>query len=130
MERKTYSEMINLKTFGDRLDYLRLRGGTHESPRSISNKFYKSRAWRQCREDIIKRDLGRDLSSGDMFIKGRMLVHHINPLTEEDIENWSPNLFDPENLVTVSEDTHNLIHYSKRDINVYTERVPGDTKLW
>lgn len=129
LERLSYSEMIKFKTFGDRLAYLSLWNRSHQSPRSISNSFYHSPAWIACRDAILTRDLGSDLGVIGCDINGLILVHHINPLIEEDIEEWTDNLFDPDNLITVSTNTHNIIHYGpKRDD--YVERKPGDTKLW
>lgn len=127
---KSYSEMLTFKAYGDRLAYLCVAGKQHVSPRSISEKFYKTDVWKQTRKTIIRRDLGFDLGATDMDIEDTIIVHHINPITEEDILNWSPKLLDPENLITTSLTTHNHIHYG---IPVETEevvRTPGDTSLW
>ena len=127
---KTYSEMMSFNDFSDRLEYLRLKGIHHESPRDISNKFYKSKPWLDCREDIMRRDLGCDLGVVGIYIDGPMTVHHINPITQEDIETQSEKLYDPENLITVSDNTHKIIHYRLVEQEKYIERSPGDTKLW
>ena len=76
----------------------------------------------------MARDLGCDLAIPGMYIDGRIIIHHMNPLVESDLEEWNPDMFDPEFLVCVSEDTHNKIHYGKKEISI--ERTPGDTKLW
>lgn len=120
---------MSYKSFGDRLNYLSLKHSAHTSPRHLSNEFYKSHAWLTVRDEIIIRDLGCDLGDKTKTIEGIVLVHHINPLTEEDIVNQTWKLFDPENLITCSLDTHNRIHY-KEPIADYVERQPGDTKLW
>lgn len=125
----TYSEILLIKSYGDRLRALTLSGSNHKSPRYLSNSFYKSRVWMQLRDSIITRDLGCDLAVTGMFIEGRIIVHHINPLTEEDIENQDYKCYDPENLICVSEETHNKIHYAT-SFDTYVERKPGDTKLW
>lgn len=129
-EYPTYEGMLEFKTYSERLNYLRLWDKPHQAPRSISNHFYKSPQWKACREDIIRRDAGSDLGIiGNDIEKGDLIVHHINPLTPDDIENWSDKLFDPNNLITVSKSTHNSIHY-KPKVDDYVERRPGDTKLW
>lgn len=126
---KTYSEASRFLSYGDRLNYLILLDGNVDSPKHMSNKFYKSPAWRQCRDKIIRRDFGMDLGINGVEIDGPIIVHHINPITEEDINSWSPKLFDPENLISVSVATHNIIHYGYRR-EPFVERQPNDTKLW
>lgn len=124
-----YSELISYKTYGDRLKYLQEKAINHESPRHMSNKFYKSPMWLHLRDQIIKRDLGCDIGVFGVYIDGPLLVHHIDPLTEQDISQLSSKCLSPENLITVSEMTHNKIHYAKQEENI-KERKPGDTKLW
>ena len=94
--------------------------------------FYKSREWAQARNYAISRDNGCDLALSDYPILDRVLVHHIIPITMQDLEEGSDKLFDPENLVCVSHSTHNLIHYGTEETTPreYQERKPGDTKLW
>lgn len=106
-----------------------LLDGNVDSPKHMSNKFYKSKAWRDCRNEIIRRDFGMDLGVNGVEINGTIIVHHINPITEQDINSWSPKLFDPENLISVSIETHNIIHYGQPK-EPYTERQPNDTTLW
>lgn len=128
---KTYTECLKHSNYGDRLQYLRLDGIHHSSPRDISNVFYKSKEWLRVRKEIIARDLGCDLGIAGMYIDGPIIVHHINPITQEDIDEWNvEKLFNPDNLICVSVETHNLIHYRKRKSLEFVERKPGDTKLW
>ena len=128
---KKYSEVIKLKTFDERLEYLRLAGVSVESPRDISPAFYKSRQWKLVREEVARRDLGCDLGVFGVYIYGSIYVHHINPITQHDIEvNNYKKLYDHENLICTSLDTHNIIHYRKKVEEQYVERTPGDTKLW
>lgn len=126
---KRYSDVAQLSTFEERLDYLKLWDTPHVSPRTISEKFYKSTRWLHTRDNIIRRDLGCDLGILGVYIYGSIYVHHMNPITEEDITQDSDKLYDPENLISTSLDTHNAIHY-KKDVMPYVERRPGDTKLW
>jgi len=128
--RLTYTEMSKFESYTERLNYLRLHGVHHEAPRDISNKFYKSPAWLACRDKIIRRDLGQDLGVKRLFVDGPITVHHMNPLTKEDIENLTENCFDPDGLITVSDSTHKRIHYDQKEYQTWVERKPGDTKLW
>lgn len=127
---KSYSELIQIESFADRLEYLKLLDNNATSPRHMSAQFYTSRTWRALRKSIIDRDLGFDLGVFGVYIDGTMLVHHINPINESDIIYQTAKLLDPENLITVSINTHNLIHYNKVEKTSWVERTPGDTKLW
>lgn len=127
--RLTYTELCKRKTFGDRFAYVSLAGKQHESPRFMSNPFYKSRAWLLIRQEVIRRDAGCDLGVLGVYIDGPIFVHHMNPLTKFDVEDWNDDMLNPEYLICVSEDTHNKIHYAKEQ-GVYIPREPGDTKLW
>jgi 5-methylcytosine-specific restriction endonuclease McrA len=86
--------------------------------------------WKRLRASIIERDLGFDLGVFGVYIDGPMLVHHINPINENDIVFVTERLMDPENLITTSANTHNLIHYNVKPKETWIERTPGDTKLW
>lgn len=130
MSEKSYSELTKFNTFDERLEYLKLKGVSYESPRGISQAFFKTKRWRQTRDVIARRDLGCDLGILGVYVYGPLYIHHINPITEEDIEQDSYRLYDPENLITTSMDTHNAIHYIAVDSELYVERTPGDTKLW
>lgn len=127
---RSYSGLILLPTYKERLDYLKLKGGNHESPRLMSLSFFSSSIWRKTKQDIKIRDMGCDLGVFGMYIYGPILVHHIDPITEEDILNFHPKLIDPENLITVSFKTHGIIHYLKKEEDEYIERSPNDTRLW
>lgn len=127
---RTYSELIKLPSFQERLDYLKLFDNNALSPRHMSEQFYKSHIWRTIRQQIIDRDLGFDLGVTGVYIEGTILVHHIDPIDENDIVFQSAKLLDPENLITTSLNTHNLIHYNQEVRDVWVERTPGDTKLW
>lgn len=127
---KTYSELVKFDSFSDRLSYLKLLDNNATSPRHMSAQFYNSRLWRTLRKQILERDLGFDLGMFGVYITGPMLVHHINPIEESDIIYQTWKLLDPENLITVSTNTHNLIHYNKKEKEIWVERTAGDTKLW
>lgn len=106
-----------------------LKGLEYDIPKSISNKFYKSKRWIETKNEAFARDLGRDLAFPLQEVHDRAIAHHINPLTVEDIENLTPACFDLDNIVTTSITTHNIVHYGDPD-DVYEERKPGDTRLW
>lgn len=133
---KTYHEMLQYITLEDRIRYLRLGGAvshaTFGGKRMANQDFYKSREWAQARNHVISRDNGCDLALSDYPILDRILVHHIVPITMQDLVEGSDKLLDPENLVCVSHNTHNLIHYGTEETTPreYQERKPGDTKLW
>lgn len=134
--KKTYSELRSLETFEDRYRYLRLFGDVGEDTfgydRVFNQKFYHSKEWRRIRDYIIVRDNGMDLGVDDHPIKGQILIHHINPITLEDIKNSSDALFDENNLICVSKLTHNAIHYGYEETlpKKYEERKPNDTTPW
>ena len=126
---KSYSEMIQYESYNERLEYLMLGDNNVSSPRHMSMAFYKSKPWRETRLKIIHRDMTFDLGAFGIWIPGRIIVHHINPITEEDILNNSWKLYDPENLISTSELTSNIIHYGE-PFEPYVERTVGDTKPW
>lgn len=132
---KTYKELMTLPTFEERLSYLKLDGVIGEDTfgfnRYLNQALYKSREWRKTRNSVLIRDGGCDLGVTGHNIYTRPIIHHINPITEEDIINRNPCLFDLDNLVLVSIDTHNAIHYGA-DISEpkCINRTSGDTKLW
>ena len=127
---RSYSGLILLPSFSERLEYLKLLDNNVTSPRHISEQFYKSHTWRTVRKQIIDRDLGFDLGVTDVYIDGVMLVHHINPIDENDIIYQTRKLLDPDNLITTSLNTHNLIHYKQESKDDWVERTPGDTIFW
>jgi hypothetical protein len=133
---RTYTELCRLQTLEDRYEYLALDGevgyATFGFNRWINQNFYRSREWRSTRSFVIARDLGCEMGLEDYPVAGPPQIHHINPLTLEDIEYATDNLLSPENLVCVSRRTHNAIHFGDRSQLpwVPTTRVSGDTRLW
>lgn len=127
---KSYSELLMIPSFSERLAYLQLFDNNATSPRHMSSGFYQSKTWKILRKKIIDRDLGFDLGVFGIYIDGPMLVHHINPINESDIIYQTDRLLNPENLITTSGITHNLIHYNKVEKEKWVDRKPGDTKLW
>ena len=133
---RTYSELSNLDTFEDRYQYLTLRGivgySTFGFDRYINQNFYSSREWRQIRQHLILRDIGCDLGVEGYEIHGRLLIHHMNPITAEDIAHGDESIIDPEYLITTTHKTHNAIHYGdERQLpRPLVPRRHGDTKLW
>lgn len=132
---KSYNELLELNTFLDRLEYLQCFGfvgaKTFGSSRHLNQALYTSYEWRQFRNHIILRDHGNDLALDGFPINSRIIIHHINPLTVDDILNRSSCIFDPNNVICVSHKTHESIHYGfKTEINEPIVREPNDTKLW
>lgn len=133
---KTYSELIQFSSFKDRFEYLKLNGSvgaeTFGYDRYLNQALYRSYEWRKFRRDIIARDRGCDLGVDGFDIKSRLIVHHINPITLEQIENRDPMIFDPNNVVCVSHNTHEAIHYGDESLlpKDPITRFSGDTKLW
>lgn len=133
---KTYSEVILIPDFLERYEYLKLKGQVSEetfaSQRYLNQHLYRSREWRHFRNKIIVRDQGRDLAIEGREIQGIVIIHHINPLTIDDIRFGRDCVFDPENVICSSHNTHNAIHYGDSHLLIpdYTPRRPGDTCLW
>lgn len=133
---KLYRELIDLDTFEERLEYLRLGGGvgraTFGFDRYLNQKFYASYEWKHVRNLVITRDNGCDLGVPGYEIHSELLIHHMNPLSVNDIRGREALVLDPNNLITTTHSTHNAIHYSGRSPypKVVTQRTPGDTKLW
>ena len=127
---KSYSELIQFESFEERLAYLKLLDNNATSPRHMSERFYRSKIWKAIRRQVIDRDMGFDLGVFGVYVLDTRIVHHINPIDEYDILNQTQKLLDPENLITTSLDTHNLIHYNTVEKEQWVERTPGDTKLW
>lgn len=127
---KSYSELILLPSFAERLEYCKLLDNNVTSPRHMSERFYKSHMWRTVRKEIIFRDRGFDLGVDNVYIDSDIIVHHLNPIEEYDIVHLTDKLLNPENLITVSLDTHNIIHYNQTAKEIWVERRPGDTKDW
>lgn len=133
---RTYLEMLECKTFKERFEYLKLSGSvglsTFGGHRYLNQKFYTSPEWKRFRNRIIIRDNGCDLAMEGYDLHGGVYIHHINPITIEDIQNRSESLFDPNNVVVVSFMTHQAIHYGDyKLVNCEViERKPNDTCLW
>lgn len=136
MKTRYFSELMRLNTFEERYNYLKLVGEvgnpTFGYNRYFNQRFYHSSEWRNVRNEVILRDNGCDLGVPDYEIHGRIYIHHINPITLQDIETLSDNLLNPDNLICVTFDTHNAIHYGdERTLpKVPLERTPGDTCPW
>lgn len=137
MNDKRYSEMITMPEFDDRFRYAKLDGqvgrDTFGFDRYLNQQFYRSKEWKRLRDQIIIRDNGCDLGVPGHEISGKIYIHHLNPLSPEDITKSTEKLFDPDNLVCVSAETHNAIHYGDESIlekNKIVERSPGDTCPW
>lgn len=133
---KTYSELIKIKSFEDRLLYLACSGVvgniTFGGHRYLNQMLYKSPEWKCVKRDVLFRDNGCDLAHEDHSILGSIYIHHINPITIEDILDNRPCVFDLDNLVCTSFKTHNLIHYGNiKDIpKDFIERKKNDTCPW
>ena len=116
----SYSDLITLPTFTERYRYLKQSGIVAEETfgghRYLNQSYYKSPEWRRVRNEVIIRDKGCDLGVEGYEIADRIYVHHINPITEDDILDRSPALFDPENLICVSFNTHQAIHYGDESL--------------
>lgn len=132
---RTYSELVKLDNFLDRFEYLKLSGvvgaETFGFDRYLNQALYSSPEWKKSRRNTVLRDNGCDLGLEDHPLN-RALVHHMNPITLEQIENRDPIIFDEEFLITVSHNTHNAIHYGDQTLlpQPLIERRPGDTLLW
>lgn len=136
MMNRSYSELSRLETFDERFDYLRLEGGVGYSTfgfdRYINQKFYASREWQDVRDYVIHRDNGCDLGIFGYEIHTNILIHHMNPMTSDDIIHKVDWIVDPNFLITTTHNTHNSIHFGIKRLvpRVVTERTPEDTKLW
>ena len=135
-KHRSYSELSELNTFLERYEYLALGSTvgceTFGSNRWMNQQFYTSRQWRRLRHHVIIRDEGCDLGIPGYEIHTRLVVHHMNPLDEDDVALGTRNALDPEFLITTTHDTHNAIHYGDATLlsQPYVPRRPGDTKLW
>lgn len=136
MDIKTYSDLVRLNTFEERFNYLKLNGVVGDTTfgfdRYLNQFFYKSNKWRRIRNEVIIRDGACDLGIEGRDIYGRIIIHHMNPISLKDINEESDYLLNPEYLICVTHDTHNAIHYG--DENLLTKdpiiRKPNDTCLW
>lgn len=133
---KTYSELIRLPTFEERYQYLRLRGKVGEDTfgfdRYLNQAFYKSDEWKNIRDIVILRDNGCDLGMPDREIRERILIHHMNPITKDDIINRTDFLLNPEYLICTIKNTHDAIHYGDENLLIKdpVQRSKYDTCPW
>lgn len=133
---RTYTELCRLKTLKERFEYLKLSGevgrATFGGSRYLNQIFYMSDEWKAARAYCIIRDNGYDLGVEGCDIHSGLTVHHMNPITIEQIENHDPRIVDPEYLICASYNTHKAIHYSNEQMlpKDYVPRTPGDTCLW
>lgn len=133
---RSYHELSQLKTFEERFEYLKLSARIGEetfgTERFLNQYFYGTPEWRALRQNALIRDRGCDLGIEDHPIGGRIEVHHINPITAEDIKNRDPCLLDLENVICVSSNTHKAIHYGDASLLPHDpiERKPNDTCPW
>ena len=133
---KSYSELITIPTFIERYRYLKLNGRVGEATfghdRYLNQILYNSYEWRRFRDKILLRDEGRDLGVPGFEIPFGAIIHHIEPITVKDVLNRDPKVFDPENVITVSHNTHEAIHYGNETKLIIAPniRMPNDTCPW
>lgn len=133
---RSYSELRRLNDFNTRYKYLQLSGvvgaSTFGFDRHINQHFYRSTEWRQIRQEVIARDEGLDLGVPGYEIYDRIIIHHMNPMTADDIEHGASDILNPEYLISTTHKTHNAIHYGDESLlaRPLVERRPGDTRLW
>lgn len=136
MTIRTYAELSRIHDFEERYKYLALRGqvgaATFGFDRYINQQFYTSRQWRQVRQHVIARDLGCDLGVDGFEVHDKIIIHHMNPMTVDDVVHGDSSILDPEFLISTTHRTHNAIHYGDEKLlpRQFVDRRPGDTKLW
>lgn len=136
MSIKRYSELITLPTFEERFRYLQLRGAvgkeTFGFDRYLNQLFYQSQEWKEVRDSVIIRDSGCDLGIDGREIHGRVLIHHMNPITKEDILRRTEFLLNPEYLISTIKSTHDAIHFGDESLLIKApiERSRNDTSPW
>mgnify|MGYP000228448006 FL=1 len=133
---RTYSELVSLPSYLDRYKYLKIGSkvgvATFGFNRYLNQSFYQSSAWKRVRDQVIIRDDGCDLAHADYPIAGRIYIHHLNPIRIDDLEDFNPDVLDPNNLVCVSFGTHQAIHYGDESLlpNDPIERFENDQIPW
>lgn len=133
---RTYSELVSLPSYLDRYKYLKIGSkvgvSTFGFNRYLNQSFYQSSAWKRVRDQVIIRDNGCDLAHEDYPIAGRIYIHHLNPIQIDDLEDFNPDVLDPNNLVCVSFDTHQAIHYGDESLlpKNPVERFENDQIPW
>ena len=133
---RTFRELTRLKTFEERYKYLQLKStvgkSTFGGDRYLNQLLYKSDRWKRTRDNIIIRDEGCDLGVDDYRIYGRIVIHHMNPISLEDVELDRDLIYDPEGLICTTHNTHNAIHYGDESLlpQLPNERYKNDTCPW
>lgn len=133
---RCYSDLRRIDGLRERFHYLQLRSSvgleTFGFDRWMNQQFYTSAQWRQLRYHVIARDGGCDLGVEGYGIRDRIIIHHMNPITIQNLVHGDESVLDPEFLICVSHQTHNAIHYGDENLLPvpYIPRKPGDTKLW
>ena len=133
---RSYSELITIKDYLERFEYLKLNGRVGEETfgyeRYLNQTLYRSEEWKRFRRDIILRDNGCDLACEGFEIYGKIMIHHINPITVDDVVRRSKKVFDPDNVICCSMNTHNAIHYGDSGLLLTGPiiRTPNDTCPW
>jgi acetyltransferase-like isoleucine patch superfamily enzyme len=133
---RRYSELRRIDTFEERYKYLALHGRVGEATfgfdRYINQQFYRSTQWRHIRDYVIARDNGCDLGVSEYEIYDRIIIHHMNPMTVDEISHGDDAILEPEFLISTTHRTHNAIHYGDERLlpQPLVKRRPGDTKLW
>lgn len=133
---KSYKEMMELESFNERYEYLRIGGRVGEDTfgyeRYLNQVLYGSRAWKDFRRQIIIRDNGCDLAIDGREIRGKIIIHHINPITKKEILSHDPMIFSEDNVICVSHNTHEAIHFSNAELlpKDFIPRFPNDTIPW
>lgn len=136
MSIRTYSELITIPTFEERYKYLQLKGSvgkdTFGYDRYLNQLFYQTIEWKRLRRDLIIRDCGCDLGVEGYEIHGRIIIHHMNPITKEDLLDRTDYLMNPEYLICTTHSTHNAIHYGDESLLVTAPivRSKNDTCPW
>lgn len=132
---RTWDEMMELETFEERYRYLKIGAQvgkeTFGEERYLNQRFYTSHEWRSIRNEVIARDLARDMACEGFDIHGKIIIHHMNPMMVEDLLEGNDDILNPDYLVCVSHNTHNAIHFGDdRQLDPLVVRRPGDTLLW
>lgn len=133
---RSYNDLVDISSFEGRYEYLKLGGNVGESTfgydRFMNQTFYKSPEWKRVRELVMIRDLGRDLAIEGYDINGRIIIHHMNPMSIADLSTFNQDVINPRFLICTSHQTHQAIHYGDASLLPQTPiiRRPGDTKLW
>jgi len=136
MKTRSFKELQKIKSFYDRYEYLRIKSIVGERTfgfdRQVNQILYSSKRWKRIRDQVIIRDDGCDLGCPGFEIQGRILIHHMNPITLEEVEDDDPAIYDLNFLICTSNNTHLAIHYGDRSLlpSIPIIRTPGDTTPW